>query len=116
MNLSQVVQALERRGELVEAPRVSPDLTGVTEDSRRVGPGMLFCAVKGSAADGHRFIPDAIKRGAGALLVSERQAVPAGGSVPAVVVIAPPPRIGADHPTACAPKASANVQKSASGS
>ncbi|WP_335673824.1 UDP-N-acetylmuramoyl-L-alanyl-D-glutamate--2,6-diaminopimelate ligase [Prosthecochloris sp. CIB 2401] len=46
-------------------------LTGVTDDSRQVCPGSLFIAVKGYAADGHRFIPAAIKAGAAAV-VSDR--------------------------------------------
>ncbi len=71
MNLSQIVRALERAGQLVQAPRVTPDITRVTEDSRQVTQGALFCAVQGSQADGHRFIDDAIKRGAAALVVSK---------------------------------------------
>ena len=43
-------------------------ITGVTPDSRRVNTGVLFVAVKGGATDGHHFIPDAIKRGASAVI------------------------------------------------
>ncbi len=46
-------------------------VTGVEIDSRHVQPGNLFVAMKGSSADGHDFIPDAIQRG-GSAVVGER--------------------------------------------
>ena len=39
-------------------------------DSRRVEPGMLFVALPGERTDGHRFLADAVARGAAALLVT----------------------------------------------
>jgi UDP-N-acetylmuramoyl-L-alanyl-D-glutamate--2,6-diaminopimelate ligase len=45
-----------------------PEIAAVTADSRRVTPGALFVAVRGDNADGHRFIPDAIARGAVAVV------------------------------------------------
>ena len=44
--------------------------TGVTFDSREVGPGDLFVALKGEATDGHRFLDGAFDRGAAGALVS----------------------------------------------
>ncbi len=44
-------------------------LTAVTHDSRRAGPGSLFCCVTGLTADGHDFAPQARDAGAAALLV-----------------------------------------------
>jgi len=43
-------------------------VTGVTPDSRRVNTGVLFVAIEGGTTDGHHFIPDAIKRGASAVI------------------------------------------------
>lgn len=43
-------------------------ITGLTADSRRVAPGYLFAALNGSQADGRRFIPQAIAKGAVAVL------------------------------------------------
>ena len=44
-------------------------ITGITADSRKVGPGFLFVAVPGTREDGAHFIPDAVARGAGAVLM-----------------------------------------------
>ncbi len=44
---------------------------GVTFDSREVIGGELFIALKGESTDGHKFLPQAIARGAAGLLVSE---------------------------------------------
>ena len=41
---------------------------GITADSRLVHPGEIFAAYRGQAADGRAFIPDAIARGADAVL------------------------------------------------
>jgi UDP-N-acetylmuramoyl-L-alanyl-D-glutamate--2,6-diaminopimelate ligase len=40
----------------------------VTSDSRAVGPGALFVAVQGGSFDGHRYLQDAVARGAAALV------------------------------------------------
>jgi len=60
---------------LAEAIGVAPnpalagvEICGVTQDSREVTPGYLFVAIKGFVADGHRFIGDAISRGAAAVV------------------------------------------------
>ena len=45
-------------------------ITGVTNDSRMVDKGSLFVAIKGAAADGHRFIETAVKKGASAVIYS----------------------------------------------
>jgi len=44
-------------------------LAGLACDSRLVQPGFLFAALPGTAADGAQYIPDALGRGAVALLV-----------------------------------------------
>ncbi len=53
-----------------------PDITVITADSRRVTPGALFVAVRGDNVDGHRFIADALARGAVAI-VAEAPLTPA---------------------------------------
>ena len=46
-------------------------VTAVCFDSRQVTPGALFVAVAGLDTDGHRYLRDALDRGATALLVQE---------------------------------------------
>ncbi len=60
---------------MVGAPSALPDLTGITADTRRLTPGTLFCAVRGSAQDGHAFVAEAAARGAAAALVETPQPV-----------------------------------------
>jgi UDP-N-acetylmuramoyl-tripeptide--D-alanyl-D-alanine ligase len=43
-------------------------------DSRGMGPGDLFVAVRGEVHDGHRFVPDAVARGATGVLVARGRA------------------------------------------
>jgi len=43
-------------------------ITGFAMDNRLVQPGDLFVAMKGGSADGHDFIPDAVQRGAAAVV------------------------------------------------
>src|SRR5690348_3867798 len=76
-SLERVVTALERAQLLVETPDLHtwPELTGLTADSRRVAPGMLYCAIRGSVQDGHAFVAAARERGATAALVEREQAV-----------------------------------------
>ncbi len=49
------------------------EISSLAYDSRRVHPGTLFFAIQGEKADGHTFIPQALERGAVAV-VSERPA------------------------------------------
>ena len=43
----------------------------IKANSRRVEPGDIFVAIKGYTVDGHKYIDDAVKRGAKVLVVSE---------------------------------------------
>ncbi len=47
------------------------DVTDVAFDSREIGPGDLFIAMKGEAMDGHRFVDQALAAGAAGAVVSE---------------------------------------------
>lgn len=46
----------------------SIEIAQVCSDSRQVGPGDLFVALRGLVTDGHRFIPQALEQGAVAIL------------------------------------------------
>lgn len=69
------------RGLALKAGASDPDITLVTEDSRKVRPGALFVAVPGTAADGHSYLADALGRGAAAVVVERGDAVPGNTSV-----------------------------------
>ncbi len=67
----------------LSCPDADPDLTGLTCDSRQVEPGMLFAALPGIHAQGTQFIPEAVRRGAAAVLTS-------GPAVPGVPTVSVP--------------------------
>jgi UDP-N-acetylmuramoyl-L-alanyl-D-glutamate--2,6-diaminopimelate ligase len=46
-------------------------INGLTLNSKEVAPGMLFAAIRGTHADGHRYIAQAIEHGAVAILCEE---------------------------------------------
>ena len=62
----------------------STEIRSVSTDTRTLGPGALFVAVKGDSFDGHDFLADAARAGAAALLVAH--APGAGLPLPAIVV------------------------------
>jgi UDP-N-acetylmuramoyl-L-alanyl-D-glutamate--2,6-diaminopimelate ligase len=72
-------------GPEIAAPPGCDDVAvaGITSDSRQVRPGWLFAAIPGAKADGATFMPEAIAKGAVAILVKEgaRVAAPAGVAV-----------------------------------
>jgi len=82
MELGALAEELRRAGLLVAAPECDTVIKGVTDDSRGVSEGSLFCAVKGTAQDGHDYLVDAAQRGAAAALVSR----PCDVSMPQLVV------------------------------
>ena len=47
------------------------EITGVNIDSRKIQPGHLFVAMKGTQTDGHAFIPKALELGAVAVLCED---------------------------------------------
>lgn len=58
--------------EIVEtAGPVNRPVTGIQSDSRKVGNGFLFVAVRGTAVDGHAYIPAAVAQGAAAVVCEQ---------------------------------------------
>jgi UDP-N-acetylmuramoyl-L-alanyl-D-glutamate--2,6-diaminopimelate ligase len=47
------------------------DIKGINIDSRKIEPGHIFIAMRGTQVDGHKFIPKAIEQGATAVLCEE---------------------------------------------
>jgi UDP-N-acetylmuramoyl-L-alanyl-D-glutamate--2,6-diaminopimelate ligase len=81
MATNELLDALPVKTVTGTLPRV---ITGITDDSRKVGAGECFVAVPGLRQDARRFIPDAVGRGA-ALVVTEAAAVPGVGVAQIVV-------------------------------
>ncbi len=75
MHLSDVMGAAVAEGGDVE-------ISALAYDNRQVAQGTLFFCVRGFTRDGHEFAPDAVARGAAALVVER----PLGLGVPEVVV------------------------------
>lgn len=76
MKLGELIAGLELT-EIVDADE-SLEISGISGDSRLVEPGYLFVALKGTHTDGHRFIPEALHRGAAAILYEKPVEIPPG--------------------------------------
>jgi UDP-N-acetylmuramoyl-L-alanyl-D-glutamate--2,6-diaminopimelate ligase len=57
----------------VLAQHGNPDVpvSGLTLDSRQAGPGQLFCALRGTATDGHSYIEKAVGQGVAVVVCEE---------------------------------------------
>lgn len=73
IELLEGLQLLEARGDL------GVQVRGISCDSRTVREGELFVAIRGERVDGHKFVGDALAKGASALLV---ESPPDGAHVP----------------------------------
>jgi UDP-N-acetylmuramoyl-L-alanyl-D-glutamate--2,6-diaminopimelate ligase len=79
---AEVLAALRTTGQVTAEPSELPPVRHITDDSRAVTPGTLFCAVEGTITDGHAFVADAVSRGAAAVVVTH----PVAAAVPQIVV------------------------------
>jgi UDP-N-acetylmuramoyl-L-alanyl-D-glutamate--2,6-diaminopimelate ligase len=81
--LEAVAAALQAAGVLVESRgALPPEASDITDDSRRVGRGALFVAVRGTERDGHDYLDAAASAGAAAAIVEDT----ARTRLPALVV------------------------------
>ncbi|MBF0191656.1 MAG: UDP-N-acetylmuramoyl-tripeptide--D-alanyl-D-alanine ligase [Magnetococcales bacterium] len=67
MQLSFIRAACQARP-VEDSPATDPVIAGISTDSRKIQPGMLFAALTGPHFDGHDYIPTAIANGATAIL------------------------------------------------
>ena len=68
------------------------EISGLTADSRQVAAGYLFAALPGSLADGRDFIPQALEKGAAAVLAPEGTVLPKTAENVALITDANPRR------------------------
>ncbi|MHB0953707.1 MAG: UDP-N-acetylmuramoyl-L-alanyl-D-glutamate--2,6-diaminopimelate ligase [Allorhizobium sp.] len=61
------------------------EITGLSADSRKIGPGMLFVALAGTKADGAAYVADAVARGAAVIIAGH----PIAAAVPVFAVSNP---------------------------
>ncbi|HEX5388099.1 MAG TPA: UDP-N-acetylmuramoyl-L-alanyl-D-glutamate--2,6-diaminopimelate ligase [Gemmatimonadales bacterium] len=66
---SELLDVLRRDDLLISSTGAPGPLTALTDDSRTASPGAAYVAVRGTRTDGHRFVGDALRRGATALVV-----------------------------------------------
>ncbi|MCP4663012.1 MAG: UDP-N-acetylmuramoyl-L-alanyl-D-glutamate--2,6-diaminopimelate ligase [bacterium] len=88
MRLHELMRELPVR----HLPPDDPEVRGVCHDSRRIAPGELYVAIVGRRYDGRSFSPQAVERGAVAVLGPGR--APAGLGVPWIGVDDPRPLLG----------------------
>ena len=67
-------------------PASDPVISAVANNSSKVVPGTLFLAIRGVKADGHRFLPDAVRKGASALVVAADYGGPLPSGMPVLRV------------------------------
>lgn len=82
LSWDDLLKALRREGVLVSVAGGPAQLTGLAVDTRALQAGQLYCAVRGSTVDGHRFVADAVRLGAAAVMVEAS----AGATVPEILV------------------------------
>ena len=68
--LDRIAAALEEHA-TGALPRGPASVNGITTDTRKIGKGDVFVALKGERFDGHDYLRDAVRDGASALVVSK---------------------------------------------
>jgi len=81
MTLREISAALDKP---VVSGSLDTEISGLTYDSRKAGPGIAFFALRGAIADGHGYIDKAIAAGVSAIVAE--QAPPEDAGVPWVHV------------------------------
>ena len=79
LRLSEIATHLRGGARIAGA---DPLITGVTHDSRAVGPGDLFVAIPGAVVDGHDYVDRALAAGAAAVAIERDMECPSRIVVP----------------------------------
>ncbi|MFW6060105.1 MAG: UDP-N-acetylmuramoyl-tripeptide--D-alanyl-D-alanine ligase [Phycisphaeraceae bacterium] len=68
------------------APPADTDAIGVSIDSRTIQPGELFIALRGERFDGHKFVADALNKGAIGAMIERSATDELAGKAPLLIV------------------------------
>jgi alanine racemase len=85
IELADLLAAMVPAGARLVGSPIATQFEGFAYDSRNLKPGEIFVAVRTARADGHDFIPDAIRRGAAAI-VCDRTPGDASAAATTIVV------------------------------
>jgi UDP-N-acetylmuramoyl-L-alanyl-D-glutamate--2,6-diaminopimelate ligase len=77
MELRKLLEGVEIRKITGETLR---EIEGIAYHSKQIRKGFLFAAVRGMEVDGHRFVEEAIERGAEAVVLEEEIKIPTAGA------------------------------------
>lgn len=78
MILTELIRGMET--EYIKG-NIKIEISGVAHDSRKVSQGSVFVCIDGTKTDGHDYIPQALEKGAAALVVQKDVEVPEGITV-----------------------------------
>jgi UDP-N-acetylmuramoyl-tripeptide--D-alanyl-D-alanine ligase len=76
--LDRIAAALDEQA-VGKLPRGTAETSGITTDTRKIGKGNVFVALRGERFDGHDYLRDAVRDGASALVVSRASKIGALG-------------------------------------
>lgn len=68
--LDRIAEALAEHA-VGKLPHGTTETTGITTDTRKIGKGNVFVALRGERFDGHDYLADAVRDGASAVVVSK---------------------------------------------
>ncbi|MGH7553212.1 MAG: Mur ligase family protein, partial [Longimicrobiales bacterium] len=69
VRLTAIADRLRRAGLLLVPPDANAQIRGISDDSRHINAGDLYCAWRGTALDGHEFVAASQAAGAAAAIV-----------------------------------------------
>ena len=85
MKLGELLTVLKNKATL-PLEGLDREVLDIAHDSRKVRPGSLFVAVRGFHSDGHQFIPQAVQRGAAAIVAEGSHSKAVSRETPLIVV------------------------------
>jgi len=78
LKLASLLFGVEVYGSSLAGLTPDTEITAVCDDSRRAVEGCMFICLRGTREDGHRYVPDALARGAVVVVCEDTSALPAG--------------------------------------